>query len=155
MLRDDGPLDDVPAEYATLDHPVWAEIAPRPGKGGFLPSEFESPELMDVGFLRLLYAARQWAGVPFRILDTVRGDPRSAHGELPCAAVDLQLLTSYERGRINRACITVGFVRIGIYPGTDGSYLGKRKKDGGGFHVDGSRSKPAACWTRGIQRTNL
>lgn len=150
MLSSASPLEDVPIEFATLDHPVWAAIDPL-----FTPAEFEDPEKMDVGFLRLLHEARVLAGVPFRILDTIRGDARSAHGELPCAAVDLQLLNAYERGRVVRAVVTVGFVRFGVYPGTDGTYRGKKKKDGGGFHVDGSRSKPAACWTRGIQRKGL
>lgn len=149
-ISDRSPLEDVPLEFATLDHPIWDAIAPL-----FTPAEFEDAEKMDVGFLRLLHQARVEAGVPFRILDTLRGDPKSAHGELPCAAADLQLLNSFERGRVIRGVVLAGFVRFGVYPGTDGTYRGMKKKDGGGFHVDGSRTKPAACWTRGIQRKGL
>lgn len=147
MLTDLSPLAGITPEYAVLDHPVWAEISEH-----FTPKEFEEPEKMDVGFLRLLFRTRVLAGFPFRILDTIRGDPRSAHSELPCAAADLQLLNAWERGRANRAAVTVGFVRCGIYPGTDGYYQTRKKKDGGGFHLDASRAKGAACWTRGIQR---
>ncbi len=151
-LSDTGPLADVTPQLAMLDHRVWDDIRPRGERGGFLSVEFEDPEKMEVGFLYKLYDARQLAGVPFRIIDSVRDDPRSAHGEVPCSAVDLQLLSSWERQRINRACVIVGFVRHGIYPGTDGEYKGQTKRDGGGYHVDASRFRSAACWTRGLRK---
>lgn len=141
-LLNEGPLAATQPEYANLSHPVWGEIFPE-----FKPHEFEEPAKMDIHFLRKLHEARLLADVPFRILDSVRGDPRSAHGELPCTAVDLQLLNAYERMRVMRALILVGFTRIGVYPGTSGMYKGMKKKDGGGLHVDGSRSKPSAFWT--------
>lgn len=154
-LRDLGPLDGVQAEYARLSHPVWKEIAPI-GQPGFIPGEFEEPEKMEVEFLRLLHKARIIAKVPFRILDTVRPDPASAHGELPCACCDLQVLDSFERSRVVRALYAVGFTRVGVYPGTDGEYEGKKKKDGGGVHVDGSRSKPQdRLWTQKIAKAKV
>ena len=152
VLRDESPLKDVEPEFAVADHPVWLAIKPRGGFGGFRRKEFEEPDKMDVGFLYLLFKARVLAGCPFRIIDSVRDDPRSVHGELPCPAVDLQILNVWERMRISRACAIVGFVRTGVYPGTDGVYQGKKKKDGGGYHVDGSREKNAACWTRGLKK---
>jgi hypothetical protein len=138
-----GPLNDVEPEFATLDHPVWEEI-----KRFFSPSEFEAPEKMDVGFLRLLFQARLEAEVPFRILDTLRDDSRSAHGEEPGIAVDLQLLNSRERSRITRAAYLVGFLRVGVYEGSSGTYKGQVKKDGGGLHLDASRTKSSDhMWT--------
>jgi hypothetical protein len=143
MLTDVGPLDHLEPEYATLDHPVWEEISEF-----FSPSEFEAPEKMDVGFLRILFVARSESGVPFRILDTLRDDSRSAHGELPGIAVDLQVLNSRERSRITRAAYAVGFIRVGIYEGSSGTYKGKPKKDGGGLHLDASRTKSSDhMWT--------
>ena len=153
MLSDKGPLNNLIPTFAKLNHPVWDEIAPRGGGPGFLPTEFEQPEKMDVHFLRLLYKARIIAKVPFRVLDSVRKDPFSAHGEEPCCAVDLQVLTSYERSRVVRAAYFVGFVRVGIYPGSDGEYKGKTKRDGGGVHLDASRTKPQDhLWTLKIRK---
>jgi hypothetical protein len=136
MLTDVGPLDGIAPEFATLDHPVWEEISEF-----FSPSEFEDPEKMDVGFLRVLFVARREAGVPFRILDTLRDDSRSAHGEEPGIAVDLQVLNSRERSRVIRGGHAAGFVRVGCYEGSSGMYKGKVKKDGGGVHLDASRTK--------------
>lgn len=131
------------SEFAKLDHPVWDEIYPE-----FKPKEFEDPEKMEVGFLRKLHKARKIAGVPFRIIDTLRNDSRSAHGEEPGIAVDLQCLNSRERYRIVKAGLEVGFERIGIYEGSNGIYKGKRKKDGGGVHLDDSKSKSRGhIWT--------
>lgn len=142
-LSSAGPLDDIIPTYALLDHEVWGEIFPE-----FRPSEFEAPEKMDVGFLRLLRKARVMADVPFRILDTLRDDSRSAHGEEPGIAVDLQCLNSRERSRIVRAAYVVGFIRVGIYEGSHGLYKGHQKKDGGGVHLDASRNKSSDhMWT--------
>ena len=139
-----GPLHDVIPTLATLDHPIWEEIYPE-----FESREFEDPEKMDVGFLRLLYEARIEADVPFRILDTLRDDSRSAHGEEPGIAADLQCLNSRERFKIVGAAYKVGFERVGIYRGTDGHYKGKPKKDGGGVHLDASRHKSSEhMWTK-------
>jgi hypothetical protein len=144
MLLDQSPLIAVPAVLAVVDHQVWEEIHPL-----FQQEEFEEPGKMDVEFLRLLHKARKWAGVPFRILDTIRGDPRSAHGEVPCCAADLQVLNSLERSRVVRSLYHVGFTRVGVYEGSFGVFRGMTKKDGGGVHVDGSRSKPPdRMWTR-------
>lgn len=147
MLHSESPLHGVEPQFADLTHSVWEEIYPF-----FVPGEFEQPRTMDVGFLRLLTEARILADVPFRVLDTVRGDPRSAHGEEPCTAVDLQLLNSYERQRAVRGAVIAGFVRVGIYPGTSGEFRGMRKKDGGGLHLDASRTKPPRFWTMGIPK---
>ncbi len=142
-LSDAGPLDDIVPTFATLDHEVWDEIAPE-----LRPREFEDPEKMDVSFLRLLHKARMLADVPFRILDTLRDDSRSAHGEVPGIAVDLQVVNSRERSRITRAAYEVGFVRVGIYEGSNGVYHGIPKKDGGGVHLDASRTKSSDhMWT--------
>lgn len=156
MLSDKSPLSHLVPSFAKLDHPVWNEIAPRDGMPGFLPSEFEAPEKMDVHFLRLLYKARIIAKVPFRVIDSVRGDLSSAHGEEPCCAVDLQVLTSYERSRVVRAAYFVGFVRVGVYPGSDGEYKGKTKRDGGGVHLDASRTFPQdRMWTMKIRKKEV
>lgn len=142
-LSEVGPLDGIEPEFATLDHPVWNEIAPE-----FLPHEFEDPERMDVGFLRLLYQARIEADCPFRVLDTLRDDSRSAHGEVPGVAVDLQVINSRERSRVVRGSYAVGFIRVGVYEGSHGIYKGMRKKDGGGVHIDASRTKSSDhMWT--------
>jgi hypothetical protein len=143
MLSDVGPLDHLEPEYATLDHPVWEEISEF-----FSPSEFEAPEKMDAGFLRLLFVARSEAGVPFRIIDTLRDDSRSAHGDEPGIAADLQVLNSRERSRVIRAGFAVGFIRVGCYEGSHGTYKGMVKKDGGGVHLDASRTKSSDhMWT--------
>lgn len=119
----DSPLKGHDGERAIQSHPVWAQIRPRDGKGGFVRSEFDRPDEMDAGFLSLLYMARLEADVPFRVISDAR-DPRgdvgaekSAHKKRPCRAVDLEIRNSYERARIVIACVRVGFVRIGIYPG--------------------------------------
>ncbi len=131
-------------ESAKLDHPVWDEIFPE-----FKPDEFEDPEKMGVEFLRRLHKARKLAGVPFRVLDTLRDDSRSAHGDVPGIAVDLQCLNSRERFIIFKAALDVGFERIGIYRGTNGMFRGKKKKDGGGVHLDMSESKSSEhMWTK-------
>ncbi len=143
VLSDTGPLQDIGPEYAHLEHEVWEEISLY-----FKPKEFEDPGSMDVGFLRLLFEARKLSGIPFRILDTLRDDSRSAHGEMPGIAVDLQVLNSRERSRITRAAYSVGFVRVGIYEGSHGIYHGMKKKDGGGVHLDASRTKSSDhMWT--------
>lgn len=143
VLFAEGPLDRIEPEFAKLDHPIWVQIYPQ-----FKPEEFEDPEKMDVGFLVLLHKARIMAGVPFRVLDTLRDDSRSAHGEVPGIAVDLQVVNSRERSRIVRSAYAVGFVRVGVYPGSTGLYKGKKKKDGGGVHLDASRKKSSDhMWT--------
>ncbi len=138
-------LDDGRSERAALDHPVWREIAVW-----FAPEEFRFPEAMDAGFLRRLADARQRARVPFRIVSDHRppehnarvgGVPRSAHLEVPCRAVDLQVANNEERFRIVAALLAERFERIGIYPARpDGS---------GSVHVDASQIHPAPrLWTR-------
>ncbi len=147
-LTNKGPLDEIEPEHATLDHPVWEELLPE-----FEIDEFESPEKMDVGFLRLIIKARRLAGCPFRVLDTVRDSSRSAHGEDPCAATDLQAVNSWERSRIVRAAYAVGFIRVGVYPGSDGVLNGRPRRDKGGIHIDGSRTKPQdRLWTMKLRR---
>ncbi len=149
-LSEEGPLVRAPIERAVVTHEVWNDIFYKKGVGGFYMDEFEQPEMMEVEFLYLLYKARVIAGVPFRVLASYDGDRniRSAHAEMPCAAVDLQCLNPFERMRIVRAAIAVGFVRIGIYEGTYGEYKGLEKRDGGGIHLDASRHKPPGIWTR-------
>lgn len=143
-----GPLDGLKREFATLDHPIWIEISKHFGS-----DEFEKPEKMDVNFLRVMFKARKLAGVPFRIINTLRDDSRSAHGEVPGIAVDLQVLNSYERSRVVRSAYAVGFIRVGVYMGTDGKYKGLRKRDGGGVHLDASSVKPQDhLWTMKIRK---
>ena len=132
-LTDIGPLDGLDPVLALLSHPVWQDIEQY-----FKPREF----------LRLLFRARVEAEVPFRILDTLRDDSRSAHGERPGIAVDLQVLNSRERSRVVRGAFAVGFIRVGVYEGSHGIYKGMQKKDGGGVHLDASRTKSSDhMWT--------
>lgn len=143
ILTNTGPLSEVEPEFAKKDHPIWSIIYPQ-----FKPDEFEDPYRMDVGFLYIFHKARMVAGVPFRILDTLRDDTRSAHGEIPGIAADLQVLNSRERSRIVRAAYYVGFIRVGVYEGSHGIYKGMKKKDGGGVHLDASRKKSSDhMWT--------
>lgn len=88
-------------EYATLDHPVWGEIAPE-----LSPREFAYPHLMDVGFLRRLSRSRRLGKVPYRRVSDHRppernvaagGADQSAHMEKPCPTVDLRVLSNEER----------------------------------------------------------
>ncbi len=138
-----GPLDGLDPVLALLSHPVWQDIEQY-----FKPREFKEPERMDVWFLRLLFRARVEAEVPFRILDSLRDDSRSAHGEQPGIAVDLQVLNSRERSRVVRGAFAVGFIRVGVYEGSHGIYKGMQKKDGGGVHLDASRTKSSDhMWT--------
>ena len=132
---------------ATADHPVWALIAPRDGRGGFLRSEFSDPDEMDADFLEWLWTVRQDAGVPFRVISSARdphgnvGATRSAHKIRPCKAVDLQVENNRERSRVVSTAVLHGCTRIGIYPAhPDG---------GGGVHLDREESLDQdVMWTR-------
>lgn len=138
-------LDEGPSERATLDHPVWREIAPQ-----FLPAEFRHPEAMDAAFLRRLARARRRAEVPFRIRSDHRppdhnarvgGARHSAHLDVPCRAVDLHVASNAERFRVVAALIAEGFERIGVYPAAEGG--------SGSVHVDASQINPGPrLWTR-------
>lgn len=144
-----SPLDARVPLAAADDPRVWADVAPY-----LAPREFRSPGRMDANFLRLLAKARKIAGVPFRIISDARtpehnadvgGAGHSAHTELPCACVDLQVRDNEERYHVLTGLMAVGFLRIGIYPGQlDGA---------GGIHVDASRTNPAprlwTCFTPG------
>jgi len=145
-----GPLARIEPELAYKGHPIWDEIRPRPeiGRpGGFGPSEFRNPYMMDVHFLRLLYRMRQAAGVPFRIQsdyrspehnETVGGAENSAHTETPCRAVDLWAASNYERFRIITTASRFGFNRIGT------SKYGADPQTGAGLiHLDASERLPA------------
>lgn len=145
-----GPLAHVQPELAHKDHPVWDEIRPRPAEGkpgGFVPSEFRYPYLMDAHFLRLLYRMRQAAGVPFRITSDHRppernaaagGAERSAHLETPCRAVDLKVASNFERFRIMETAIRFGFNRIGCV-----KYGADAATGAGIIHLDASENLPA------------
>lgn len=145
----DSPLADKPAARARADHPVWQEIRPKDGFGGFEPWEFDQPHEMDVEFLRLLYRIRQDAGVPMRIISDARppdqdiGASKSAHKKRPCRAVDLDVRNSYERARIVGAAWEHGIRRLGVYPGDAG--------DAGSVHLDAEAhpdNKSPRMWTR-------
>lgn len=96
------------------DHEVWQEIAPRDGRGGFRPAEFNEPYEMDVAFLRRLWRLRQYAGVPLRPVSDVRppdvneeagGATGSAHLVVPGIATDLQVRSNFERYRVLHAAL--------------------------------------------------
>lgn len=145
----DSPLAGKPAATATAGHPVWGEIRPDGTHGGFIASEFQRPEEMDVEFLRLLHRIRHDAGVPMRIISDARppdqdiGASKSAHKKRPCRAVDLHVINSYERACIVLAAARNGVVRIGVYPGKDG--------DAGSVHLDAethAENPSPRIWTR-------
>lgn len=145
QARMKSPLDGIEPVLAKPIHPVWADIAPRNGKPGFTPDEFNLPYEMDAHFLYWLYRCRLESPVPFRIISDARpagrGASKSAHMERPCRAVDLQAMNSYERAVILGVCIRHGCVRWGTYPGD--------AKDKGGVHVDCSVKNPSPrAWTR-------
>lgn len=88
-------------EYASPNHPVWAEVAPE-----LTPRDFRYPYHMSVEFLRELSRARRRGNVPFRVVSDYRepsrneaagGASQSAHLELPCASVDLRAVSNEER----------------------------------------------------------
>ena len=148
-----SPLEGIPRERATARHPVWSEIEPRGEAGGFLPSEFDRPEAMDVAFLRLLYRIRLEAGVPLRVISDARdpgrgiGAPRSAHNvdgeEDAVRAIDLQVFNTEERARITLAAILNGVVRWGTYEAGVAEI--------GGLHLDAEEENPfPRNWTRRI-----
>jgi hypothetical protein len=140
-----GPLQRMPAALALYDHPVWKEIHPL-----FQPREFRFPYAMDVYFLRLLYATRILAAVPFRPRSDHRPEDQntaaqgaigSAHIPLPCRAIDLAIRNNYERFQIVAAAIAQGFERIGIYPA--------HQDNSGTLHLDASSTHPQPrIWTR-------
>ena len=120
--------------------------------------EFDFPHQMDVHFLKWLYRVRQEAGVPIRLNDDYRkpqdstGVSASAHKEAPCRAVDVQVYSSLDRGKIVIAAIILGCRRVGPYPGKD-----RRGEEGwpayandaSGLHLDCSTSKPSPrMWTK-------
>lgn len=144
-VLDPSPLKGVRGECATLDHPVWKEIAPE-----LKPEDFRFPGQMDVHFLRLLSSARRLAGVPFRIVSDARdpqrnraagGASKSAHMEEPCRAVDLHVENNFERSRVLTAAFLSGFRRVGIYPA--------KEDNSGSLHLDASSVNPSPrVWTR-------
>ena len=144
-----SPLVGIVPVRATAVHPVWAEVAPSAERGGFKRSEFTDPDEMDANFLRLLFKARQIAGVPFRIVSSARdpegsvGASLSAHKKRPCRAVDLHVANNYERACVLIAAVQVGIVRIGIYPAKD--------DNSGSVHLDAEthpENPSPRCWTR-------
>lgn len=149
-MNTESPLHGIAPVRALAFHPVWEEIAPKGDAPGFDRSEFTDPDEMDVHFLRLLYKARQVAGVPFRIISSARdpegstGASLSAHKKRPCRAVDLQVLNNFERACVVIAAVKVGIVRIGVYPASTAG--GK-----GGVHLDAEthpENPSPRCWTR-------
>lgn len=107
-----------PEEWATVRH--------------FKPSEFVAPDLMDAEFVRFLDRVRERAGVPIRVVSTVRtvahnaevgGAPRSAHLDVPCKAGDIAPLAGLSQAEIDAwrsvvldALRAEGCTRVGIYP---------------------------------------
>lgn len=111
----------------------------------FNVSEFDSPDVpgsgfnMQPAFLNRLVAAREIAGVPFRINSGYRtpehnrkvgGTPGSSH--LTGWAVDIAVKDNWERQVVLTALIRAGFSRIGI---------GKNF-----IHADSDPAKNAAVW---------
>lgn len=95
----------------------------------FTPEELASPDdlsshtKMDPFLMFKLTQARVLANIPFPITSGFRtpdhntivgGDPDSSH--LSGHAVDIRCTDSLSRSTILKSLITVGFVRIGIYP---------------------------------------
>lgn len=91
----------------------------------FLLDEFNCPccgaNAMKLQFLRKLDAARNLAGIPFKITsgfrcekwnDKIDGEPDSRH--LIGEAADIRARTSEARGRIIKACQEVGLVSFSI-----------------------------------------
>ena len=89
---------------------TWADLR------YFRPDEFEYPELMDDGLLRMLDTARLYAGIPIVITDDWRpDDPDSDSAHEYGLAVDIRCRDSRNRFLIKKALYEVGFRRIGQY----------------------------------------
>lgn len=91
-------------------------------------SDFDSPDLpgsgsnMNQNFLQMLDEARDLAGVPFRINSGFRtkahnakvgGEPNSSHTR--GFAADIHAPDGPNKFKILKACIMIGFQRIGVY----------------------------------------
>lgn len=112
----------------------------------FTYNEFDSPDswgsgevMMDDTFLLNLDKCREFAGIPFDITSGYRsphhnqeigGAEDSAH--LGGYAADIACENSVDRGRIIRAAVQCGFVRIGIAH----TFI----------HLDMDPNKPACMW---------
>lgn len=116
----------------------------------FRPTEFDMPEAMGVEFLRWLDTVRDAAGVSMKITSSYRtvqhnlrvgGAADSAHCDYPCNAVDIGKSPTPDdphwnvaRGKIIRAALANGCVRVGFYAN-------------GALHLDRSEDKRvAAIW---------
>lgn len=139
---------------AGVDAGLWRAI-----RHYFDPSEFRQPEKMDRAFLLRLTEARRLTatvpdaparGVPFRIVSDYRdpeknaavgGVPRSAHTELPCAAVDLRVISSYERFAVVWSLLRAGFERV-ILEAPTPRQLELWGPSSGTVHVDDSPRLP-------------
>ena len=150
-----SPLEGVPAETAFENHMVWSQIERR-----FRPHEFHAPYEMDTHFLLWLYDVREDAGVPFKIISDARdidgdvGAGKSAHKKRPCRAVDIQVYSSLDRGKIIIAATLHGCRRIGVYPGkdrTDEEGWPPHARDASGLHLDCSThpdNRSPRIWTK-------
>lgn len=102
-----------PEDWATIIH--------------FKPQEFDSPDMpgsgvnMELDTVRKLDAARQIAGIPFKVTSGYRtvahnamvgGVPSSAH--LRGRAVDISALTPHSRSTVVRSLLAAGFTRIEV-----------------------------------------
>ena len=111
----------------------------------FTTEEFDSPDIpgsgekMSANFCQKLDAARELAGIPFKINSGYRskewnlkvgGRPGSSH--LKGCAADIHCTTSYERSKILRSLIEAGFTRCGVAK----TFI----------HVDNDSSKNDAIW---------
>jgi zinc D-Ala-D-Ala carboxypeptidase len=111
----------------------------------FTTEEFDSPDIpgsgeeMCASFCKKLDAARELAGIPFKINSGYRskewnlkvgGRPGSSH--LKGCAADIHCTTSYERSKILRSLIEAGFTRCGVAK----TFI----------HVDNDSSKNDAIW---------
>ena len=111
----------------------------------FKISEFDSPDQLGSGknmkkkFLKMIDKARDKAGIPFKINSGFRSEAhnrlvggRVGSSHLKGLAADISCYNSDQSEKILRACIEVGFSRIGI----SSSFL----------HIDCDDSKTSAIW---------
>jgi len=79
----------------------------------FKRTEFDYPDEMAPQLIRQLEVARSLAGVPFIITSDYRPNDPKSHGA--GMAVDLGVMSSYDRWHILNGLYRVGFKRIGDY----------------------------------------
>ena len=90
----------------------------------FSASEFRRPNLMGETFLFTLDQIREDAGFPFHINSSHRteeenraagGVRNSSHTEVPCRAVDIKVVNSWQKYQLVSAAMEHGIERIFLY----------------------------------------